>query len=138
MIGESHDGLAFRFIRDLRAAKNDFDVWTQSFQQGYDLGGLLNIPNIDAKADDARLTGQQGLDDLQRLLVDDEFEHAGAITQLPEVRHEVAEPEGGVNVFRVERGEDDVRHARACWRVSARGARMREDGVTAFSGFLRP
>ena len=36
------------------------------------------------------------------------------ITQLSEVRHEVAEAEGGVDVFRVERGEDDVRHARAC------------------------
>ena len=55
---------------------------------------------------------ENGLHDFQRLLIDDKLRHAGAIPQLAKIRHEIAQPERGVDVFRIERGEDDVRHGR--------------------------
>jgi len=113
MIGERDNLLLLCFIRDLRAAEDDRDVRAQLFEHGDDLGGLRDIPNIHAEAHNSRFLPKQGLHDLQRLLVDDEFEQAGTLQRPPEVGHEVAEPERGVDVFRVERGEDDVRHVRA-------------------------
>ena len=113
MIRQRHDFLPLRFIRDFRPTEDDDQVWADAFEQGDDLRRLLHIPNIDAETDDAWLVRENGLHDLQRLLVDDELGYAGAILKLPQVRHEVAKAEGGVDVFGVERGEDDVRHGRA-------------------------
>ena len=55
------------------------------------------------------------LRNLQRLLIDDELRHARTLPQFAKIRHEVAQPERGVDVFRIERSKDDVRHGLAYW-----------------------
>ena len=48
--------------------------------------------------------------DFQWRLIDVKFRHARARRERAHVRHEVAKSEGRVNVFCIQRGENDVWH----------------------------
>ena len=104
MVGQLNDGLVFGFIADLRSAKNDFDVGPDAFDCGDDLGGGLDVPDVDAEADDFGIARQQHFRDVERTLVDVELGEARARSQRAEIGQQVAQAERGVDVFRVERG----------------------------------
>ena len=70
----------------------------------------VDVPDVNAEADDPRLMREQLLSDFERALVDVELRDRRALAQLPEIGQQVAQAEGGVDVFGVERREDDVRH----------------------------
>ena len=104
MVGELDNFLSFRFVTDLRPAEDDFDFRPEAFDGGDDFGGRLDVPDINAKADDFRIVRQQHFRDVERALVDVEFDEAGARLQFAEVGQQIAQPERGMDVFRVERG----------------------------------
>lgn len=73
-----------------------------------------------------RAAGEQVLDDFQRGLLDLELGEFSAFAKVAEVREEIAEAEGRVDVLRVERREDDVGHGAG----TVAGA-VAEDGTPA-------
>ena len=79
---------------------------------------------IDAEAEDGWIFREQRLGDVERALVDIEFQKLGAGLKRAEVREEVTQAEGGVNIFRVEGGQDNFRHC--AWKLAARAAGRNE------------
>ena len=72
---------------------------------------LRHVPDVDAEADDLRVLREDGFEDVDGALVDVEFEDRRAVAEAAaEVGEQVAQAEGGVGVFGVEGGEDDVGH----------------------------
>ncbi len=85
MVGELDNGLSFRFVADFRAAENNFDFRTDALDGGDDFGGLFDVPDINAEADDFRFAREQHFGDVERTLVDVEFDETGARFQFTEV-----------------------------------------------------
>lgn len=111
VVGDLGDGLGFGFVTDLGSAQDDLELGSEAFEEADDLGGGRGVPDVDAEADDAGLVLEDGLDDVHGSSVEVEFEQDGVRAQIPEVGHQIAQSEGRVDVFGVERGQDDVRHA---------------------------
>ena len=78
-----------------------------------DFGGELGVPDVYAEADDFWVPGEKDFGDVVGALVQVEFNDAGAVLQFSEIRQEVAQAERGMNIFRIERAEDNVRHRSA-------------------------
>ena len=95
-------------MTDFGAAEDDGDVGVESFENGNEFSGLFDVPDVDAEADDFRFVGKDFLGDIERALVDIEFEETGARLEVAEVGEEVAEAEGTMGVPGVERSENDV------------------------------
>src|SRR5260221_10362830 len=104
VVGKFNNGLAVRFIADLRAAENDFDVRAYAFDGGDDFRGGRDVPDVNTEADDLGIAGEQHFRDVQRTLVDVELDQAGVGAQRTQVGHEITQAERGMDVFRVEGG----------------------------------
>lgn len=111
VIREGDDFLALGFVADLGAAEDDAEFGSEAFEQGDDLEGWADVPDVDAESEDTGLLGEQGFDDFERGLFDLEFGDGGARLEIAEVGEQVAQAERGVDEFGVERAEQDVRHA---------------------------
>ena len=59
VVGELDDFLPFGFVADLRAAEDDFDFRADALDGGDDFGGLRDVPDINAEADDFRIPREQ-------------------------------------------------------------------------------
>ena len=61
MVGELNNVLFLRFVADLRPAEDDFDFRPDAFDGGDDFGGRLDVPDVNAEADDFWIVREQGL-----------------------------------------------------------------------------
>ena len=113
VVGGLADGLKFGFEADFGSAEDDGDVGSDAFEDVDDFGGELGVPDVNAEADDFWVSGEKDFGDVVGALVQVEFDNAGAVLQFSEIRQEVAQAERGVNIFRIERAEDNVRHRSA-------------------------
>ena len=104
MVGKLDDLLLLRFVADFRSAEDDFDFRPDAFDGGDDFGRLLDVPDINAEADDFRVLREEDFRDVERALVDVEFGETGARFQLAEVGQQITEAKRGVDELRVERG----------------------------------
>ena len=104
MVGQLNNFLLFGFVADFRSAEDDFDVRPDTFDGGDDLGGLLDVPDVNAKPDDFGIARQEDFRNVERTLVDVELREAGARLQFAEIGQQIAQAERGVDIFRVERG----------------------------------
>jgi hypothetical protein len=132
MIGEGDDLLLIGFVADLGAAEDDDEVGLEAFEEGHDLLGLADVPDIDAEADDAGLLGEDGFDDVGGVLLEIELEEGGARLKIGEIGVEVAQAEGGMNIAGIEGGEDDLGHGKGReeggWEGDGRKGREEKDG----------
>src|SRR5439155_6362220 len=111
VIGERDDLLPARLEAHFRSANDDRQVGTDFFQNAHHLRCQRRVPNVNAEADNARLLREDALGDLDRALLEIELHYPRVAEQLAHVREQVAQTECGVDVLRVERGQDDFRHA---------------------------
>ena len=74
------------------------------------LGGFRDVPDVYAQANDARILREHDLCNVERALVDVEFQQLGAIPQFTQVGEQIAQSEGSVDIFRVQRAENNVGH----------------------------
>ena len=128
-------GLVVDLVADLRTADDDGQRGRQAAEELDDLPAELDVPDVDAEADDPRLVGEDGLDDVDRPELDRELEHRRLAPQRAHVGEEVAQAEGGVGVLRVECRQDDRRHGDM---VAAEGRRRRSLGPTQVGGGEAP
>ena len=111
MVGQPDDRLLIPFVTHLRPSEHDLQVGAQAAEDAEEFERGAGVPNIDAQSEDFWGSLQQGFRDLQGALVDVELQDLGPRLQFSQVGHEAAQPEGGVEVLRVEGGQNDVRHA---------------------------
>ena len=64
---------------------------------------------------------EENFRNVERALIDVEFEQPRARSQVAEISEQITQPERRVNIFRVERGEDDVRHHGTLTEAAQRG-----------------
>ena len=65
---------------------------------------------MQTKAENARIVPQDAFSDVERALVDLEFEETGAWLKVAEVGEEVTKTESAMRIAGIERGKDDVGH----------------------------
>ncbi len=104
MVSELDNGLVFGFVADFRAAEDDFDVGPDAFDGSDDFGGLLDVPDVNAEADNFGVLREEDFRDVERTLVDVELGEARARLERAEIGQQIAQAKRGVDVFRVERG----------------------------------
>ena len=83
------------------------------FECGDQFGRGRDVPDINAEADDFRVLGQQRFRNFDRRLMDVEFEQRGARPEFGEIGQQIAQAERGMDIFRVERCQDNVGHTLA-------------------------
>ena len=126
MVGQRDNPLPLGFITDFRAAEDDLDFRTDTFDGGNDLGRLRDIPDINPETDDLRVLCENFFRDFERTLVDIKLADLRTRLQFAEVGEKIAQPERGVDELRVERGEHDVRHRGSFIFLRAHGRRPRD------------
>ena len=94
-----------------------------ALERGDDFRRRRHVPDVNAQPDDLRVPGQQRFRDVHRALVDVELQERCGASQRPQVGQQIAQPERGVDVLRVERGENDVRHRGGRMTYFIRGER---------------
>ena len=109
VVGETHELLRVGFVADLGAADHDDEFGTDTLEDAHQFRGGRHVPDVHAEAQDARLAGQDGIGDVDGLLIDVELGQFGTRLQLAQVRHQVAQPKRGVKVPRVEGAQQDFR-----------------------------
>ena len=75
---------------------------------------------METKAENARIVPQDVFSDVERALVDVEFEEKGARFKVAEVGEEATETESAMRIAGIERGEDDVGHGGRITRFAER------------------
>src|SRR6185295_8710189 len=105
-----HNLLLIDFKTHLGSAEDDRDVGSDALQSRNDLRSLRNIPDVNSEADDLRLLGDQHFNQIQRSLIDVEFDQTGAGLQFSEIRQQISEAKRGVRVSGVQRRQHNVRH----------------------------
>ena len=120
-------GCALGLVAHFRPAQNDGDVRPHAFEGRDDFGRGRDVPDVNAQPDDLRIPRQQRFRDVHRPLVDVELHDGSVRPQRAEVGQQVAQPERGVDVLRVERGQDDISH-RDGQLTSVRNARQWSSG----------
>ena len=110
VVGQPHDFLCLDLETDFRSAQDDGEVGPHPFQRGDDLRRLRNVPDVNSEADDFGASRQQHFHDIERSLLDVELDQAGARFQIAQVSQQITQAKGGVNVFCVQCGQDDVGH----------------------------
>jgi len=110
VIGQADDFLCFGFVTNFGSAEDDGETGADAFEGGDDFGSGCDVPNVDADADDLRVLGEDGFDDFEWALLEIEFEDGGQGAEWTEVGEQIAQAKGGVDVARVESGQDDLRH----------------------------
>src|SRR5947208_3497718 len=118
IIGQLDDLLLLGLITDLRPAQNDLDLRLDPLEDGNDFSRLRDIPNVNAQSDDFRTQAEERLGNFNWPLVDVELAQHCVGTQTAHVGQQIAQAECGMNVFGIQRGEDDFRHSSssAQWR----------------------
>src|ERR1017187_4140536 len=111
VIGQPDDFLTVAFVADLRPAKDNDQLRPPPLQIRHHLQRLGCVPDVHTNADDLRVIAENHLNDVDGSLIDVEFENPGLRLQLAQVRHQISQPERAMRVLRVQRGENDVRHA---------------------------
>src|ERR1039458_127975 len=111
VIGQPDDFLLVAFVADLRAAEDDDQFRPQPLQVRHHLQRLGCVPDVHPNADDLRLIAENRLNDIDRPLIDVELQNPRLRLEFAQVRHQVPQPERAMRVLRIQRGEDDVRHA---------------------------
>ena len=128
-----HDEKFKDYLRTIRASAIDMEtatIFVVGFVNHIPKGALLLVSDnpmtpegVKTSVSDASVTEQfvrthleVGIDTLI------ELRDSGARSQFPEVRQEIAQPERGMNIFRVERGQHNVRHRRHCSMFALEGA----------------
>ena len=106
-IGLLDDGLKFRLMAHLGAAEDQEEVGCESFEDGDEFGAGGSVPDVNAEPDDFWGVRQNFGGDVEGALFDFELEDPGVGLEFAEVGVEVAEPKSGVDVARVEGGEED-------------------------------
>jgi hypothetical protein len=104
VVGELNDGLVFGLVADFRAAEDDFDVGSDAFDGGDDFGGWLDVPDVNAEADDFWIPRKEYFGNVERTLIDVELGEARARLQVAKIGQQVAQAKRGMDIFRVERG----------------------------------
>ena len=107
IVGQLHYRLFAEFIRHFRAAQHDNQLRCNPLQHGDDPGGFLDIPYIDAEADDARLLRQQLFDDVRRSGANHEFLHACRRLQVPHICQQVTQTQRSVRIAGIEGGQQN-------------------------------
>jgi hypothetical protein len=110
VIGELNDGLEGRFVGDFGSAQDDEEIWAKTFEECDELRGGRDVPDVDAEAEDTRIGLQDAFGDIERALLEIELEELRLRLEGTEVSEEIAQAEGGVDVFGVEGGENDIGH----------------------------
>ena len=120
MVGQRHDGLGVKFVADFGAAEHDADVGPLCAQRLNDRVALLHVPDVNAQADDVHITCisgaaivDQGGSDLRRGRLNREFVQDRAVRYgLPAVAlhigQQVAQPQAGMHIAGVQRGEHNA------------------------------
>ena len=75
---------------------------------------------METKAENARIVPQDIFSDVERALVDVEFEETGARLKVAEVGEEVTKTESAMRIAGIEGGEDDVGHGGRITRFAER------------------
>jgi hypothetical protein len=104
MVGKLDDCLIVRFAAHLRPAEDDFNFRPDVLDGGDDFRRQIDVPDVNAEADDFRIVREQNLRDVERTLVDVKFGEAGAGLQFAEIGQQIAKAKRGVDELRVERG----------------------------------
>ena len=107
VIRQTDNFLLLDFITHFRPAENDDKFRSNAFEKGDDLGGFRDVPNINAQTDDFRLARQDGFGDIGGPLLEVKFQQTGLGAQGAEIGHQVAQPEGGVDIPCVQSGENN-------------------------------
>ena len=123
VIGQLRDGLSFGLMADLRPAHDERDVRSHSFESRDDFGRRRYIPDVNSQADDFGISRQNGFGDIDRALVDIELDDGCAAAQRAKIGEQAAQAERGVDVFRVERGQDDIGHCQRTYNGRGHSAR---------------
>ena len=126
VIGQPDNFLICPFVADFRPAEHDFQVGPRQLELADNFRRRRHIPDINAETDDLRTAirhitqfGEQCFDNLRRRPGNGEFAHHGAGAQVVaavagHVGQQITQAQRGVNVFGVERAQDDrgcgVRH----------------------------
>ena len=105
-----HNGLGVGFIADFRPTQDHSDDRSDTFEGRHDFSGGCDVPDVNAQPDDLRIPRQQRLRDVHRALVDIELYDGSGSPQRAEVGQQIAQPERGVDILRVERGQNDISH----------------------------
>ncbi len=103
-IGHADDDLLLGFMAHLGSAEDDDEIRFDGLEKGDKFGGEGDVPDVDAKTDDARALREDRLCDFDGALIDGEFRKHRTRTQVAKVGEEASQAEGGVDVFCVERG----------------------------------
>ncbi len=74
-IGQSRNRLRISFVTDFRPADDDRDIRPHTFQIGDQPSHWLDIPDVDAQANDLRFVLKNRRQDVGGVLADAEFEH---------------------------------------------------------------
>ncbi len=119
VVGQPDNFLIFPFVADFRPAEHDFQVGSRQFELADNFRRRRHIPDINPEADDLRAAirritqlGKQRFDNLRRRPGNGEFAQHGAGAQLVaavtgHVGQQITQAQRGVNVFGVERAQDD-------------------------------
>ena len=110
VIGEFSDELFLSFVTNFGSAENNGYIRTEALEGGDEFGGLGNVPDINAEADDFWVLGEEDFGNVGGAMVDFKFEDAGVGFESAEVGQEVAQAKGAMNVLGVQGGQDDIWH----------------------------
>jgi hypothetical protein len=111
VIGCANDRLTITLETDFGSAKNNDQVRAKLFKQRDEFGGRCDIPDVNTKAEDFGIFGKERLGDFGDRLVDIEFQQSGARTKFAEIRQQISQAESGMDVFCIQRCEDNLGHA---------------------------
>lgn len=110
VVGGLADGLVVDFVADFGAAEDDEEVGAEAAEEEDGFGDEGDVPDVDAEACDAGVVAEDVFGEVEGSDAKVAFEEGGLILEVAEVGKEVAEPEGGMAIAGVDRGEDDGGH----------------------------
>ena len=123
-VGVAADLLRSGLVADLRASHHQPELRRDQREQRDQPGGVLDVPDVDAEADDQRPSREDALGQRLGRGADDELQQLAARLQRAHVGVQVAQTQRRVAVAGIQRDEQDVGHgARAGggrWRKGAR------------------
>ena len=94
-------------MRHFRPAQHDDDVGRHALEHGHQLGGFLDVPDIYAKTDDARLVDEDAFDQFRGFRADHEFLQPRLRLQRTHVGQQVAQAQRSMGVAGIQGGKQD-------------------------------
>ena len=86
------------------------ELRTQALQERDDFGGLRRHSRYKRRSPTIAGARAGCLHDIERPLIDVELHERRADVQLAEIRQQIAQAKGGVDITRVQRGQQDLGH----------------------------